>query len=371
MVNSDSSTSRPSLHCGTRGTRVLWVECTRIIALLAIVLYHVPFGENIHAIIHHSFQASWVQCFFVLSGYFYARKYTRKSGASSPSNPSELIEVTSSKQQTSKAHIKLPLIDIKRFGALILPYLTWEFLYYFFNDIPLSMNAYHQEGLSGLGAFFVHQFLGIGGRPENLPLWFLRDLALWSLLAPLFLRLRSKGLIIVAVLLILLPLKEYIHIRDDMDYPSLDGLRMFLLGMALGPLSLKRLERVFGSILGTVVLAFSVGLSAYALWDHEVCFGIYPNLLGVSALMTAGVLAARYLPALGSLVSKIGGSFFIIYSSHVLILTLIFKVSIPLGYPVLPNLVWILLLPLLGYLPYLLRRALTLYCPRALRFFSP
>ena len=314
--------------------RVAWVDVSRFIALGIILVIHGQTSPDCHNWILTLVQTASVQFFFLASGYFLGKKPA------------------------------IHWLDLPRFKLLFIPYLLWNLLYLAFNSGELCQAA--SEGISPFLHYFMTRGLGIGGDPINLPLWFLRDLALFSLLSPLFLRLPQAVKVGLLAFLIVLP-THYLTPCSRFDIPSLVGLRNFALGLLLSGFSLSSIKKLaFSPPLCWAWIGASLCISFFQgfLPGH---YGEVSTWLGILALCALGVLVERAFPKKAQTLSHYAPSLFLIYASHVLFITCLFKILIPLGITKLPDWVWILgVSPLIGLLPFGLYLLLKRVAPRSL-----
>lgn len=320
-------------------SRVEWVDAARFIAMLCIIIQHSSMGPEIKHANESLFIASWVQFFFFLGGYFYGKK-----------------------QPTV-------LLDVKRALFFFWPYLIWCCLYLLINHLPDLAAVWRDEGsVRGL-EYFLREGLGLGGRPIYRPMWFLRDFALFCLVAPLFLKCSVRARWLITAFLVCFPTHLLIPLSLEYILPSVQGLRVFCLGMVLAPYSLETARRTLYASPGGVLL---VCAAISALWYiHPGHYGEVCTALSMAGIGAAGILICRYLPRLGGFMAAFAPVIFLIYASHVLLITLVFKVTIPLGYPDLPDWVWVLIvIPLLFALPCGLYRLIKKYNPALLPYIA-
>lgn len=331
----------PSLDKTSRTipSRIEWVDAARFIAMLCIIIQHSAMSPGVKGINEAIFIASWVQFFFFLGGYFYGKK---------PATG---------------------LLDIKRALFFFFPYLIWNVLYLLINHIPELAAAWSSDGLTGGLEYFIFNGLGIGGVPQYRPMWFLRDFALFSLVAPLFMKCSLAVRWLITVFLLCFPTHYLIPLSTEFIVPSVQSLRIFCLGMALSPFSLKTAKQTLYASPGGLLL---VTLAISAIWYlHPGHYGEVCTLLSIAGIGAAGILTCRYLPGLGSFMASFAPMIFLIYASHVLLITIVFKITIPLGFPTLPDWVWALIvIPFLFAFPCALYKVMKRHCPAALPYIA-
>lgn len=312
--------------------RVEWVDASRCIAMFFIVAFHCSLSPGAKACIEPFFLTAWVQFFFFLSGYFYAKR-PPVSG-----------------------------LDTRRFWLLFRPYLAWCLIYLLLNCLPDVAQAWRQDGWRGGLLWIVSDGFGLGRPPANLPLWFLRDLSLFTLFSPLFLRCPLAVRWLITAALICFPAHLFISEEYRHVFPLVPGLRVFCLGMVLAPVSLERARRTLFAAPGALL---SVCLAFSLLWYiHQEHYGEVATWMGIAGIGAAGVLTEKRLPGAARFLASLAPMMFLIYASHVTLITLIFKIAIPLGFPVLPDWFWfVVVIPLLFYLPYKLFFVLERCCP--------
>lgn len=273
--------------------RTDWVDIARFLAIVPIILVHCPISGELRAALDVVFQMSWVWLFFFLSGYFSGKKAPdfRKDG--------------------------------RRGLSLLIPYLIWNTLYLLINCVPVMVEAWDRGGAQGLVSYVVREGYGIGGVPVFVPLWFLRDLVIFSLLRSCFQMIPHWLKWAVVALLVCIP-EEFV-IREGWQHvlPSFVGLRYFLLGILLSNISLEKIRGVlFARPWAFVAASLVLSCIKYSYFSY---YGEVSTWLGILGLMAAGVWISEGVPRIGRFMASWSPLIFLIYVSHVLVLTLVFK----------------------------------------------
>jgi surface polysaccharide O-acyltransferase-like enzyme len=259
-----------------------------------------------------------------------------------------------------------------RTRSLLIPFLIW-------NSIVLAIVALAQAipatqpYFSGAGSLiadyslfqYVNALLGLKGYPIAYHFWFIRDLILLVLLAP-----------VIAVILrfAFLPFFLALYIFWVADLwpimaPGVVGLFFFSIGAfcAIKGKSLFVLDR-FGAL---ALLAFIPILLVDTLW-HDAWYNVFFHrtglMVGVVAALYSTRLLAKHTGVTNALV-RLGGASFFVYAAHEPFLRIMRMLSyrfLPLDGPYMILLIY-LLLPLLIIAVLLgCHRGLSSLCPRLL-----
>lgn len=174
----------------------------------------------------------------------------------------------------------------KRFKVLIPPYLFWNAVSFLLMWIAVA-KGFNLIGNSRTDpAAMVMRITGFGLHPAGASLWFIRDLILCSLFAPL---LKRMGLWIFIPCLALTIIPDTPQSLFEQGVPRLSSLGFFGLGMLLAYLPAGLTSRLFPKAGIGLLLCLLVGL-AYAVWDFP-----RPGLAGVSIGALAILLAGRFI----------------------------------------------------------------------------
>jgi len=262
----------------TAQARAVWIDVTRVIAALFIIMAHLPLQPHMQSYSQMLFLYGRVPFFLFIAGYFVARHL--------------------------RSHPYGGLLYWPRALLLGLPYILWCLFGYLCDSAMAgSWLVSNSEGAS----FFASIF-GLGCYPYNGPMWFIRDLLVFSLFASVLLRL-GKLLLVVVLVCAACPVMWNHH-----GHPRPEGLCFFALGMLLSVVGLERIKHY----------AFSrpvVGLVAMLLLGYWYSWHPHPPsicgpLLGTYGLMCLGVLIERYWPAAAKLLLRFTPACFLSFSLH-------------------------------------------------------
>lgn len=258
--------------------RALWVDVTRVFAALFIIMTHLPLQQPMQGYSQMLFLYGRVPFFLLISGYFVAHHLRSHPCSSS--------------------------LYWQRTLLLGVPYVFWC-LFGYACDSAMAGSWLHSNSE---GASFFASIFGIGCYPYNGPMWFIRDLMVYSLFAALLLRLGHKVIVLVLVCAAC-PLLLNHH-----GYPRAEGLCFFALGVLLSVFGLENIKKYAFS----TPLAGLCGMLALGFWYS---WNPYPPsicgpLLGTYGLMCLGVLCERYLPAVTRFLLRFTPACFLSFSLH-------------------------------------------------------
>jgi peptidoglycan/LPS O-acetylase OafA/YrhL len=259
-----------------------------------------------------------------------------------------------------------------RLRSLVIPFLFWNAMVLAFYALAQSIPSI-QPYFTGLGkkiaeygvSDYVNALFGLKGYPIAYHFWFIRDLMLLVLMAPLL-------AVIVRFLALPFFLAMYIcWVTDSWPIyaPAAVGVLFFSAGALCGikGQSLFAFDR-FGSF---ILLAYLPVLLADVIW-YEAWFNVYLHRTG----LIIGVLAALYstklilrLEGVSRYIVSLGSASFFVYAAHEPLLGIVRMLafsSIPLNgaytmlalYLIIPVLIMVVLI--------FCHRILTVLCPRAL-----
>ena len=281
-------------------TRARWVDCARTLAMFCIVWLHAnaaPAGLG-HAV------GGAIALFFLLAGYFL---------------PGQAGKV------------------LARTGRLALAWLLWSLL-------SLGLMAVAAPDFE----FSWQRSIGWGEAAYNTPLWFLKTLVVYQLVAAGLLALRVLPRF-VRVAVPVLMLCSYTTAPAQYAAVRFDYFWIFLLGFALKTLPLARIgdwaeEKMPALFLaGVICLSQPYLLSLYAQWAElpwRHC-SLPVGALGWALLMLLGGIAcARYLPRGAATLAFCGRWMLFIYAAHSFLLAPLYG-----GYN--PHFLWNIWVPLL------------------------
>lgn len=298
--------------------RLPWVETARLLATLVVVMQHVPSGPFLP---NEWLIGPALATFFLLAGYFSA-SHLEGSGAGKWTGG--------------------------RLLSLLWPYLFWCAAYWLVAGMSLSPGS--------LASVF-----GAGTCPLLTPMWFLRDLMIFTLAVFLLHRWRPA---LYALGLFCL----FLHRWDDtLAWPSPYMFGDFVLGIMLAssaPGCLDRWGKMPLAVHSSIILA-----SAALVWASCADTFLVPDVafsgLIVLAFLSFGIVARAVSPALSERLARWSSGSFFVYCSHIFVLIALTGVETCFPSPWAPW-VWWCLVPVV----YMLARGVYLflkrYFPRAL-----
>lgn len=298
--------------------RLPWVETARLLATLAVILQHVPSGgfpPNQWLI------GPALATFFLLAGYFSASR----------------LEGPGAGTWTGR-----------RLLSLLRPYLFWCAAYWMLAGMPFSPGA-------------PASVFGLGACPMLTPMWFLRDLMVFTLAAFLLSRCRP---VLYALGLFCL----FLHRWDDtLAWPSPYMFGDFVLGVMLAssaPGCLDRWGKLPLAVHASIILACAALVWASCANTFLVPDGAFSGL-AVLAFLSFGVVAKAVSPGWEERLARWSSGSFFVYCSHIFVLIALTGVERCFSFP-WPAWVWWCLAPVV----YMLARGVYLflkrYFPRAL-----
>lgn len=308
----------PSTSTAEERPRLPWVEIARLMATLSVIMQHVPSGgfpPNQWLI------GPALATFFLLAGYFSASR----------------LEGQGAGTWTGR-----------RLLSLLWPYFFWCVAYWLLAGMPLSPDS--------LSAVF-----GLGACPMLTPMWFLRDLMMFTLAAFLLSRWRP---VLYALGLFCLFLNRW---DDTLAWPSPYMFGDFVLGIMLAssaPGSLDRWGKMPMAVHASILLA-CIAL----IWTSCTDTFLIPDTafsgLTVLAFLSFGIVVKAITPGLAERLARWSSGSFFVYCSHIFVLIALMGVEMCFPSP-WPAWVWWCLVPVV----YMLARGIYLfikrYFPRAL-----
>lgn len=240
----------------------------------------------LHAISRISVFDGCVAFFFVISGYFAARKTT-----------------------WSKA--------VKRALWLFIPFFLWNLFYFTARNGHLPTSAIDFSSLFGLKNIFSPRICinkDFIGCPVDAPSWFLRDLLVLTLLTPICIKFFNflPGL----VLIFACSLKFNTDTASEILL-SPSHIAYYLTGICLSNFSTEAIRyyllRQGKYILGCGVLYLIVLVSAY---QPNVCFNYIGRMIGTMLFLYLGIQLEDKAPKLSRVFASWGPSTFLAYLAH-------------------------------------------------------
>lgn len=278
--------------------RAQYIDITRVIAAFIIVLFHAFYLQEEANYIRFLFLESRVAFFYMLSGYF-ARRFDFES-------------------------IR------KRFLILFIPFLIWSV-------IPVLLILRHapsEEWIRIIEKSFYDTLLGF---PPNVPLWFLRNLILLSILVPIFKYFEkyaaAVGLIVLFICSYKLDPMQNITINNAQPqfFSNLTlSIGFFLLGFGLHHFTILDLsiflERWWKLIL---ILCLSINIPIWGALFYGIDIPTIPvcMLLGIAALLSSGYFVNKCMPKLSQLLGPASNATYLIFLCHYPLYSLIYQYS--------------------------------------------
>lgn len=253
--------------------RLPWVEIARLLATLVVIMQHIPSGgfpPNQWLI------GPALATFFLLAGYFSASRLEGPGGGTR---------------------------TVRRLLSLLRPYLFWCAAYWLAAGMPLSAGS-------------LPSVFGLGACPMLTPMWFLRDLMIFTLAAFLLFRFRPA---LYALGLFCL----FLHRWDNsLAWPSPYMFGDFVLGAMLASSAPGCLDR-WGKM-PLAVHASVLSASAALIWASCADTFLTPDGsfsgLTVLAFLSFGVVAKAVSPAWAERLARWSSGSFFVYCSHVFVL---------------------------------------------------
>lgn len=263
----------------TAARRMVWVDVARVAACILIIANHMAFySAELYRWIWAEFLAARTPFFLLAAGYFVGR------GSFGPLDGGSLFLW-------------------RRSWFLLRPYLVWGLA----AAVLIGWSPLHEyyasyrpmyEWLGGeKGAGFwpalaaFGRCLGIAGHPVDAPMWFLRDIIIYTAAAPLLYRL---GDYLLWAGMVMLSLNYFALDLADHDYPIANSLGFFLLGMYVSRYSLSFLTES----VRRYAVPFLVATLALTWWlaGHRDQHNSMLIALGMLGLMSLAILFTEWFP---------------------------------------------------------------------------
>lgn len=290
----------------TASRRMVWVDVARVVACLLIIANHMAFySAELYRWVWAEFLAARTPFFLLAAGYFVGR------GSFGPLEGGGLFLW-------------------KRSWFLLRPYLIWGLV----SVVLIGWSPLHEyyesyapfyawlHGVAGSGfwpalAAFLRS-LGIAGHPVDAPMWFLRDIIIYTAVAPLLHRLGSY---LLWVGLLMLSLNYFALDLVDHDYPIANSLGFFLLGMYISRYALPYLTGAVRKyavpfLLCTLVLT-------WWLVGHRDQHNSMLIALGMLGLMSLAILFTEWFPRAAKWVAGLAPACFFIFGTHYIVIILL------------------------------------------------
>lgn len=231
-----------------------------------------------------------------------------------------------------------------RFVSLLVPYLFWSFLYWWVIGAPTD------EG-------WLSRTLGVGACPLLTPMWFIRDLLLFTMVALL---LKKCRLLLYFVGLFCLYL---CRADNSMLLPAPYMFGNFVLGILLAQVAPKFLQcwNCLPSALHGAVVASAVALMGVSCTETVLRLSSFSGLI-VASLFSAGVLLERMNVVVSECVAKWAEGSFFAYCFHVFVLMALMGAE-GMTATAWSAEVWWCLVPVVYAVSYGIYRLFCRYCP--------
>lgn len=169
---------------------------------------------------------------------------------------------------------------------------------------------------SALAAF--GRCLGIAGHPVDAPMWFLRDIIIYTAVAPL---LHRMGNYMLWVGIIMLSLNYFALDLADHDYPIANSLGFFLVGMYVSRYSLPFLTES----VRRYAVPFLLATLALTWWlvGHRDQHNSMLIALGMLGLMSLAILFTEWFPRAARWVAGLAPACFFIFGTHYIVIILL------------------------------------------------
>ena len=306
MTPPDAQIPAPVILERTATHRMVWVDVARVIACILIIANHMAFySAELYRWIWAEFLAARTPFFLLAAGYFVGR------GSFGPLDGGRLFLW-------------------KRSWFLLRPYLVWGLAAavligwsplheYYASYQPMYAWLKGEAGSgfwSALAAF--GRCLGIAGHPVDAPMWFLRDIIIYTAVAPL---LHRMGNYMLWVGIIMLSLNYFALDLADHDYPIANSLGFFLGGMNVSRYSLPFLTE---SVRRYAVL-FLLATLALTWWlvGHRDQHNSMLIALGMLGLMSLAILFTEWFPRAARWVAGLAPACFFIFGTHYIVIILL------------------------------------------------
>lgn len=295
----------PAIFEKTASSRMVWVDVARVVACILIIANHMAFySAELYRWIWAEFLAARTPFFLLVAGYFVGRG--------------------------SFGSLDGGFFLWKRSWFLFRPYLVWGLAAavligwsplheYHESYVPLYawLNGEAGSGFwEALAAF--GRCLGIAGHPVDAPMWFLRDIIVYTAAAPLLHRLGSY---LLWAGLLMLSLNYFALDLADHDYPIANSLGFFLVGMFVSRFSLPELTAAVRQY--AVPLLLCTLVLTWWLVDHRDQHNSMLIALGMLGLMSLAILFTEWFPRAAKWVAGLAPACFFIFGTHYILIILL------------------------------------------------
>lgn len=294
--------AQPSLPVAQR---VVWVDIARVYAALIIIANHLSlFSSDLYRALWAQFLFARTPFFLILAAYFVGR------GAFGAFRPGQCFLV-------------------KRARFLFYPYLLWCTA-----ALVLTGASPHTPHVESFAPFFawlhdggipwtnalaaLAKSYGVGGHPVDAPLWFLRDIIIFTFISPLLMRL---GKYVLPLGLVLLSFNFFAQGDLGHDWPTPDSMGFFCLGLFLSRYSLGDIF----SLIRPVSAFFAIVLVPLTVWliMNRDQHSIIMVMVGLVSLVSVSMLTADHFPRFGEWLSKLAPAGFLVFGAHHIIIILL------------------------------------------------
>lgn len=313
-----------------------WVDGARVLAILSVILQHVPVSCAWNAPV----LTSSLALFFILSGYFLS---------------SRLVEDSSIRWEYVR----------RRVLAFAKPYIVWNIIFTA-GDIAMRLNdpSWHRGNWHDPSRLILECF-GLGYAPALIPLWFLRDLMLFVVVAALLLPKFKIGFAILTITCFLLG-----SAPDAEAWPKPYMFGNFGLGIMLAwlPSTVEKWGSLPRRLHVGIAILFACFCTLHSTMAETAGKIVYEPItpLGVLALLSAGAIWAssrtgKWLPSLGK-------SVFFIYCFHTVLIVMLMAFALETGD--FPSWLWWSLAPVIAGISFGIYHLVARKFPRLISWFS-
>ena len=260
--------------------RANWIDVARVLAIILIVIAHIKYLDT--GFTSAFGELCWymqfdgrVYFFMMIAGYF------------------------------TRTNASLGRLGNRFFGLLI-PFIIWN---------TLCATFLHQS-------FSFDLFWGTPSNPlpADIPLWFLRDILVCTLLVPFFQKIKLYWPPIILLLFILQ--YQWPQISHYILLPSPSSVGFFLLGLFLSSFSLHKLKEYWAPysclfLTGGVLIGLYYGCTHGFNWENLYTpISTFERLFGIMMLISAAILIEQHFPKVTQFLLKLTPGCFFVFASH-------------------------------------------------------
>ncbi len=267
-------------------TRVEYIDIARVLAAFIIILYHSAIVGDSNYVYASAFLFGRLPFFFVLAGFFL--------------------------RDPSWSGMR------RRLSLLVIPYLIWEFV-----PMTICSQSHLIPADFRLGYWDLVE-RGLVHFPFNFPLWFLRDLIIYTALYPLLYPFRRYVGYVALLLFILLafdilPLAYFTELKHPC---SIKDFAFFLAGIALQPIGIAGVTRFLEKHAGKILLLgglVNIYIYVQLFTTGPVGTLCFLQMLGILMLLSCSFLLSKHLPKLSHILLQVAPATYLIFLTHALL----------------------------------------------------